>query len=188
MACIVARSGKACLRGRESAGSSVTRIRGRRHNCAHGSLRSISVTKDAGKRGQGMGVFMREGSVFDRLIELASPRAWLGISVLSLVMAAASTWVLISHNGRNPTDGLYSVYDAVARFARDTIRLTFKTDRKPVAVFVAPVGILNPKATFNWVQDYLDFRPRFEELTAEPKAPVRLLDADWAPVFSDQSR
>jgi hypothetical protein len=108
--------------------------------------------------------------------------------VLSLVMAAASTWVLISHNGRNPTDGLYSVYDAVARFARDTIRLTFKTDRKSVAVFVAPVGILNPKATFNWVQDYLDFRPRFEELTAEPKAPVRLLDADWAPVFSDQSR
>ena len=116
------------------------------------------------------------------------PIHWLGISVLSLKMAAASTWVLISHNDRNPTDGLYSVYDAVARFVHETIRLTFKTDRKPVAVFVAPVGILNPKATFNWVQGYLDFKPRFEELAAEPKAPVRLLDADWAPVFSDQSR
>ena len=188
MVWIVARSGKACSQVRESAGLSVMRIRDRGHNCTHGSLGSISVNKDAGKRAQGVGVFMREGSVFHRLIQLASPRAWLGISVLSLVMAVASTWVLISHNGRNPTDGLYSVYDAVARFAHDTIRLTFKTDRKPVAVFVAPVGILNPKATFNWVQSYLDFRPQFEELAAEPKAPVRLLDADWAPVFSDQSR
>ena len=188
MGCIVARSGKACLQVRASAGLSVMRIRGRRHNCRHGFLRSISVNKDAGKRAQGMGAFMRGGSVFYRFIELASPRAWLGISVLSLMMAAASTWVLISHNDRNPTDGLYSVYDAVARFVHETIRLTFKTDRKPVAVFVAPVGILNPKATFNWVQGYLDFRPRFEELAAEPKAPVRLLDADWAPVFSDQSR
>ena len=131
---------------------------------------------------------MRQGSVFYQLIHLASPKAWLGISVLSLLMAGGSAWVLVSHDGRNPKDGLYSLYDAVARFGHDTIRLTFKTDRNQAAVFVAPVGILNQKATFNWVQGYQDFKPRFEDLAAEPKAPVRLLDADWKPDFFDQSR
>lgn len=131
---------------------------------------------------------MRNGSVFDRWIHLASPRTWLGISLLSLMMALGSAWVLASRDGRSPIDGLYSLYDAVARFVHDTIRLTFKTDRKQVAVFVAPVGILKQKATFNWVQGYLDYRPRFEDLAAKPTAPVRLLDADWKPVFIDQSR
>ncbi len=188
MECIVARSGKSCLKSASVPDKGCCLALGRRHNCAHGSRCSISVIRDGAKQAQRIGVFMRQGSVFYRLIHLASPKAWLGIAVLSLLMAAGSAWVLVSHSGQNPKDGLYSLYDTVARFVHDTIRLTFKTDRKPVAVFVAPLGILNQKATFNWVQGYLDFRPRFEELAAEPIAPVRLLDADWKPVFSDQSR
>ena len=133
-------------------------------------------------------VMMRQNTIAYRLIHLASPTVWLAISLLSLVLAGASGWVLMSHLGEQSKNGAYSLYDSVARFAHDTIRLTFKTDRQRVAVFVAPVGILNQKADFKWVQSYPDFRPQFEELTAEPKAPARLLDSDWKPVFSYESR
>jgi hypothetical protein len=131
---------------------------------------------------------MGQDSVFYRLIHLASPRAWLGISVLSLMLAGGSAWVLLSHGGQNPKDGLYSLYDAGTRFVHDTIRLTFKTDRSQTAVFVAPLGILNQKANFNLVQNYVDFQPRSEDVAPNPQAPLRLLDHEWKPDFPDQFR
>ncbi|MEI6733291.1 MAG: hypothetical protein WCK94_04935 [Comamonadaceae bacterium] len=107
--------------------------------------------------------------------------------MLSSVLAVASAWVLISHHDRDSTDQWYSLYDSVARFAHDTIRLTFKTDGRVAAVFVAPIGILNPNASFIWVQDYPDFQPRPEDVAPRPLAPTRLLDSDWNPVFSRPS-
>jgi|APCry1669189241_1035207.scaffolds.fasta_scaffold26563_2 hypothetical protein len=136
---------------------------------------------------QRMGVPVRLSSAFYRLIHLASPRAWLAICLLSSVLAVASAWVLISHHDRDSTDQWYSLYDSVARFAHDTIRLTFKTDGRVAAVFVAPIGILNPNASFIWVQDYPDFQPRPEDVAPRPLAPTRLLDSDWNPVFSRPS-
>jgi hypothetical protein len=125
----------------------------------------------------------------DRLIHSVSPRAWLLISLLSLLLAGGSSWILLSHRGQDPKDSLYSYYDAVVRFAHETIRLTFKTDKKQASVFVAPIGILNPKVDFKWVQSYQDFKPRAGDEVAKPKAPTRILDADWRPSFSDdQSR
>ena len=129
---------------------------------------------------------MRQGSVFYRLLHLASPRAWLGISLLSLLMAGGSAWVLVSRDGHHPKDGLYSLYDPVARFVNDTIRLTFKSDRNQTAVFVAPLGILNQKAKFNPLENYLDYQPRPEDAAPRPQAPVQLLDQEWKPNFPDQ--
>ena len=131
---------------------------------------------------------MQLSSVFYRLIHLASPKAWLAISLLSLLMALASAWVLVSHQGQSSKDQWYSVYDPVARFAHDTIRLTFKTDGRQGAVFVAPVGILDPKANFILVQDYPDFQSQAENVAPRPLAPERLLDSDWEPKFSGQAR
>jgi hypothetical protein len=129
---------------------------------------------------------MQQGSVFYRLIHLASPKAWLGISVLSLLMAGGSVWVLVSRGVQNPKDGLYTIYDPVTRFVNDTIRLTFKSDKNQTAVFVAPLGILNQKARFNPLESYVDFQPVLEDVAPKPQAPVHLLDQEWKPIFSDQ--
>lgn len=127
---------------------------------------------------------MRHDAGLYQLIHLFSPKVWLLVSSVSLLLAGGSGWVLLSHLGEGPKDKLYSAYDSVARFAHDTIRLTFKTDKLRAAVFVAPMGLLNQKADFNWVKSYQDFKPRAEDTPAEPKAPDRLLDSDWKPVFS----
>ncbi|MFZ4479373.1 MAG: hypothetical protein ACOYNZ_05715 [Rhodoferax sp.] len=128
--------------------------------------------------------FMQDDPIY-RLIHFVSPRVWLLVSMLSLLLAGASGWVLLSRSGENPKDGLYALYDGVVRFTHETIRLTFKTDKKQAAVFVAPIGILNQKSDFKWVQGYQDFKPLSEDGQAEPKAPARLLESDWQPAFSD---
>lgn len=129
-------------------------------------------------------LFMRHDSGFYRLVHFFSPKVWLAVALVSLLLAGASSWVLLSHLGGGVKDGWYSVYDSAARFVHETIRLTFRTDKQRAAVFVAPVGLLNPKADFNWIESYQDFKPRAEDTASEPKAPAGLLDPDWKPTFS----
>lgn len=119
-----------------------------------------------------------------RLIYYFSPKVWLVIAVASLLLASGSGMVLVSHLGEGQKDTLFRVYDSVGRFMRDTVRLTFKTDKNKDAVFVAPRGILKQATAFNWVENYQDFVPRSEDTPPEPKAPVRLLDPDWKPAFT----
>lgn len=119
-----------------------------------------------------------------RLIYYFSPKVWLVIAVASMLLASGSGMVLVSHLSEGQKDKLFWVYDSVGRFMRDTVRLTFKTDKNKDAVFVAPRGILKPATVFHWVENYQDFVPRSEDTPPEPKAPVRLLDPDWKPVFS----
>lgn len=128
---------------------------------------------------------MRHDSGFYRLVHLFSPKVWLAVALVSLLLAGGSSWVLLSHLGAGAKDGLYSAYDSAARFMHDTIRLTFRTDKQRAAVFVAPVGLLNPKTDFNWVTNYQDFKPRSEETAPTPKAPPGLLDPAWKPIFSE---
>lgn len=106
--------------------------------------------------------------------------------MVSLLMAGGSAWVLVSREGQNPKDDLYSLYDPVARFVNDTIRLTFKSDRNQTAVFVAPLGILNQKVKLNPPENYVDYQPKLEDAAPEPQAPVQLLDQEWKPNFPDQ--
>lgn len=119
-----------------------------------------------------------------RLIYYFSPKVWLVIAVASLLLASGAGMVLVSHLGEGQKDTLFRVYDSVGRFMRDTVRLTFKTDKNKDAVFVAPRGILKQATAFNWVENYQDFVPRSEDTPPEPKAPVRLLDPDWKPAFT----
>lgn len=126
---------------------------------------------------------MHSDSSLSRLIHYFSPRVWLVIAVASMLLASGSGMVLGSHLSEGQKDKLFWVYDSVGRFMRDTVRLTFKTDKNKDAVFVAPLGILKQATVFHWVENYQDFVPRFEDTPPEPKAPVRLLDPDWKPAF-----
>ena len=113
-----------------------------------------------------------------------SPQLWLAIALASLLLASGSGVLLFSRLSNDQKDKLYVPYDLVRRFMRDTVRLTFKTDQNKEAVFVAPKRILEQSASFKWVDEYQDFTARLEDALPEPKAPVRLLDPDWKPVFS----
>ena len=119
-----------------------------------------------------------------RLLQLFSPRVWLSIALVSLLLATGSSWVLLSHVGEHPMDRVFEAYDAVTRFVHETIRLTFKTDKKRASVFVAPVGLLNQQASFNWIKNYQDFKPRLEDQVPGPQAPEQLLNPTWKPDFS----
>lgn len=118
-----------------------------------------------------------------RLLHIFSARGWLAIALVSLVLAIGSSWVLLSRAGEHPMDRVFEAYDAVTRFGHETIRLTFKTDKARAAVFVAPLGLLNQQASFNWVKNYQDFRPRLEDQVPGPQAPEQLLNPAWKPDF-----
>lgn len=126
---------------------------------------------------------MSNGLSWPRLLHLFSPRGWLSVALVSLVLAISSSWVLLSQVDEHPMDRVFEAYDAVARFTHETIRLTFKTDKKRAAVFVAPVGLLNQQARFNWVKSYKDFRPKAEDEVPGPQAPQQLLNPSWKPDF-----
>ena len=80
---------------------------------------------------------------------------------------------------------LLPAYDWSRRFARDTIRLTFKTDEGPQeTVFVAPRGILDQATPFKSIEKFDDFVPNVEIVTLQPAAPLQVLDSEWIPVFS----
>lgn len=98
-----------------------------------------------------------------------------------MIFAFAAANILISRKISSTHQSMYQAYDAVTRFVHETIRLTFKTDLNREAVFVAPVNILQPGATFIWVESYQDFKPRSEEAPPLPKAPERVLDPQWNP-------
>ncbi len=110
-----------------------------------------------------------------------APHVWLWIGVASMLVALSSATFLIVHKDSRSIHNLYQAYDAVNRFMHDTVRLTFKTDLNREAVFVAPVGILRPDETFNWIESFEDFKPRTEDAAPLPKAPERTLDPQWNP-------
>jgi hypothetical protein len=118
-----------------------------------------------------------------RLLQLFSPRVWLSIALVSLLLATGSSWVLLSHVGEHPMDRVFETYDAVTRFVHETIRLTFKTDKKRASIFVAPAGLLNQQTSFNWVKNYRDFKPRLEDQVPGPQAPEQMLNPTWKPDF-----
>lgn len=126
---------------------------------------------------------MHSNSSLSRLIHQVPPRMWLTIAGASLLLAAGSAMVLVSHLGEDQKGRLVLPFDAMGRFMRDTIRLTFKTDNND-SVFVAPRHLLEKSTSFKWVDEYQDFTPRPEDSPPEPIAPARLLDPDWNPVFS----
>lgn len=132
---------------------------------------------------------MNPGSPFYKLIHLFSPSAWFAISVVSVVLAASSGMVLVTHLNLHADDAVIPVYDWARRFARDSIRLTFKTDEGPQeAVFVAPRGILEQTTVFKGVESYEDFVPNVEAETAKAQAPLQVLDSDWTPAFSGKKQ
>lgn len=130
-------------------------------------------------------IFMQPGAAFYKNLERFSPRIWLAISVVSLVMAAASGAVLLSRQGVQADDVLLPAYDWTRRFTRDTIRLTFKTDEGlQETVFVAPRGILEPSVAFKLTEKFDDFIPPVETAVRPPLAPLQVLDSEWVYVFS----
>jgi len=127
---------------------------------------------------------MSSGLFQSRLVPLFTPRVWLLVGLASMLLVFGSASVLVLRKDNSSRHTLYLAYDAVSRFMHDTVRLTLKTDLNRDAVFVAPVGILRSDATFNWVENYQDFKPRSEDTAPLPKAPERLLDPLWNPDFS----
>lgn len=121
---------------------------------------------------------------FSRLIQHFSPQVWLAIALVSFLLAVGSGGFLYTQLSVDQKGELLVPYDAVSRFVRDTIRLTFKTDQYVESVFVAPKQILEQSASFTWVDQYQDFVPLSDEAPPEPKAPVRLLDPQWNPDFA----
>jgi hypothetical protein len=128
--------------------------------------------------------------VLIRIAHLMSPRAWVMVMVLSLVVALSSAMVLAVSAGARLDGPLGAIYDRVEMFVRDTIRLTFKTDRHiselAVTVFMAPPGILEQGKNFNWLDNnekLVAVTPAAQTKVSILKAPQRLLDPDWQPSF-----
>lgn len=120
-------------------------------------------------------------------IHLFSPRTWLFVAVFSGMLATGSGVILIRRHSVSQSEVLGPAYDAVERFFRDTIRLSF-TSRMSGGdlntVFVAPKGILDKEMVFNWIESTKDVEPKPEDAVPEPVAPPRLLDPAWQPDFS----
>lgn len=130
-------------------------------------------------------IFMNPGAAFHKLFKLFSPGIWLAVSVLSLVIASAAGALVLSRQGVQAQDVLLPAYDWARRFARDTVRLTFKTDKGvQETVFVAPRGILDQSTPLKLVEKFDDFVPDVEAANRPPLAPLRVLDPEWTPVFS----
>lgn len=119
-----------------------------------------------------------------------SPRVWVGIAVVASVLAGGSAWVLVQQLNDQQKDRLVLAYESIMPFVRQTIQLTFHRDQKTNAqnldfVYVAPVGLLDPKAEFNWISVFEDFVSLpGENVLPDPVAPLRLLDPSWAPSFN----
>lgn len=128
---------------------------------------------------------MNPGAVFYKFSERFSPKIWLAVAAVSLLMASVSGVLLLSRQGVQTDDVLLPAYDWARRFTRDTIRLTFKTDEGPQdTVFVAPQGILDQSRLFKPVEKFDDFVPSLENVPLQPVAPLQMLDPEWVPVFS----
>ena len=120
------------------------------------------------------------------LIRFLSPRAWLALAILSTLLAAGSSWVLMSRIDTRSHDLPGLVFDSVERFVRDTIRLSFTGRMKSSlseSVYVAPQYLLDKDATFNWLENSQDIEARQKGSLPPPIAPLRLLDPHWKPDF-----
>lgn len=123
-----------------------------------------------------------------------SPRTWaIVLTLAGLLSAAAIGHLMVVAGVRLPTP-LDAWHDTGERFVRDTLRLTFKTDQKravdKLTVYAAPLGILDPKATFVWVEALTLAAPTGGEVKAEVVrlSPARVLDPDWRPDFAKQTQ
>jgi len=120
-------------------------------------------------------------------MHLLSPANWLAVALVSALLATGSAWVLASRSQGGFLDVPGQVYDSVERFLFDTIRLSFKSRMKgglSEDVFVAPRGLLDQNASFNWLDNSQDIEARQADAPPPATAPLRLLDPQWQPDFS----
>jgi hypothetical protein len=79
-------------------------------------------------------------------------------------------------------------FDALERFIRNIIRLSFTSRHKKGGVsedvFVAPKGLLDKEATFQRLENWQDIEDRLIGERPLPLAPVRLLVSQWQPALS----
>jgi hypothetical protein len=130
---------------------------------------------------------MNTDSRFFRLLHYFSPKGWLTIAFVSMVLAGGAAVLLTSPVNSTERQFVRSIYDRVERFFRDTIRLTFKEralDDSSDSIFVAPQDILDKNAQFALIENASDISAQHEEPTLIALAPDRLLDSEWNPIFT----
>ncbi len=134
---------------------------------------------------------MKTESALSSWFHLLAPRTWLVVISMSLMLAVGSGWVLVSRPGGLVTDLPIQAFDSLEHFIRDTIRLSFTSRIKKSVisedVFVAPKGLLDKEANFQWLAESQDIEARFNMEGALPVAPPRLLDSQWQPAFQGLS-
>ena len=120
-------------------------------------------------------------------LHLLEPRTWLVVISMSSMLAVGSGWVLVFRPSGLVTELPVQAFDALEHFIRDTIRLSFtsRIKKKVISedVFVAPKGLLDKDATFQWLENSQDIESRLNSAKALPVAPPRLLDSQWQPDF-----
>jgi hypothetical protein len=133
---------------------------------------------------------MNTDSRFSRLLHYFSPKGWLTVAFVSMVLAGGAAMLLASPVDSPERRFIRSVYDIAERFFRDTIRLTFKERAlgdSSDSIFVAPQDILDKDAQFAWVENAPDINVQHEEPALVSLAPDRLLDSAWNPIFTGLS-
>ena len=134
---------------------------------------------------------MKTESWLSSWIHLLEPRTWLVLISMSLLLAVGSGWVLVFRPIGLVTELPVQAFDALEHFIRDTIRLSFTSRMKKNVisedVFVAPQGLLDKEANFQWLDESQDADARLIIEGALPIAPPRLLDAQWQPAFQGLS-
>lgn len=128
-----------------------------------------------------------------RLAHQFSARTWMVVVGLSFLLAFGSTLVLAVNAGVPLPQPLGDWYKSAELFVRDTIRLTFRPrfKNKRIAevsetVFMAPVGILEERRNFVWLEAVsMPVQPQEEQTGVQKlgKGPSRLLEPDWQPEF-----
>ena len=134
---------------------------------------------------------MKTESWLSSWLHLLQPRTWLVVISMSLLLAVGSGWVLVFRPIGLVTELPVQAFDALEHFIRDTIRLSFTSRMKKNVisedVFVAPQGLLDKEANFQWLDESQDADARLIIEGALPIAPPRLLDAQWQPAFQGLS-
>lgn len=146
---------------------------------------------------------------FNHVVHLLAPRQWLVVAVFSGLLAFGSGLYLAVLAGMPLGGPVAQLFDRTELFIRDTIRLTFKNrSEKRImtgepAVFMAPLGILEPDRTFKWLdapelsmvsagsasaEVPVAVVPVPVAVSTQPlhvpvKVPSRVLDPDWKPDF-----
>ena len=120
-------------------------------------------------------------------IHLLEPRTWLVVISMSFLLAVGSGWVLVFRPSGLVTELPVRAFDALEHFIRDTIRLSFTARMKKSDisedVFVAPKGLLDKDAIFQWLENSQDIEGQLNSAKVLPVAPPRLLDSQWQPDF-----